>query len=80
MVIDVDEQFYFRPDAGALLLSPGDETPTDPCDAQPEELDIATAVDRIQTATTLEVRRIRRSWAGLRSFVPDRSPGGGLRP
>ena len=74
MVIDVDEQFYFRPDAGGLLLSPGDETATEPCDAQPEELDIAIAVDRVQQATTLEVRRVRRSWAGLRSFVADRTP------
>ena len=74
MVIDVDEQFYFRPDAGALLLSPGDETPIEPCDVQPEELDIAIAVDRVQSATTLQVRRIRRSWAGLRSFVADRTP------
>ncbi|THD81690.1 MAG: FAD-binding oxidoreductase [Phenylobacterium sp.] len=74
MVIDIDERFYFRPDAGGLLLSPGDETPSAPCDAQPDELDIAIAVDRVQTATTLEVRRIRRSWAGLRSFVADRNP------
>ena len=80
MVIDVDEQFYFRPDAGALLLSPGDETPTPPCDAQPEELDIAIAIDRVQTATTLEVQRVRRSWAGLRSFVADRSPVVGYAP
>ncbi|THD71702.1 FAD-binding oxidoreductase [Phenylobacterium sp.] len=80
MVIDVDEQFYFRPDAGALLLSPGDETPSEPCDAQPDEWDIATAVDRVQTATTLEVHRIRRSWAGLRSFVADRSPVVGFAP
>ena len=80
MVIDVDEQFYFRPDAGALLLSPGDETPSEPCDAQPEELDIAIAVDRVQQATTLEVKRIRRSWAGLRSFVADRSPVVGYAP
>jgi D-arginine dehydrogenase len=80
MVIDIDEQFYFRPDAGALLLSPCDETPTEPCDAQPDEWDIATAVDRVQTATTLQVHRIRRSWAGLRSFVPDRSPVVGYAP
>lgn len=80
MVIDIDEQFYFRPDAGALLLSPGDETPTDPCDAQPDEWDIATAVDRVQAATTLEVSRIRRSWAGLRSFVADRNPVVGYAP
>jgi D-arginine dehydrogenase len=80
MVIDIDEQFYFRPDAGALLLSPGDETPSEPCDAQPEELDIAIAIDRVQTATTLEIHRVRRSWAGLRSFVPDRSPVVGYAP
>jgi D-arginine dehydrogenase len=80
MVIDVDEQFYFRPDAGALLLSPGDETPSEPCDAQPDEWDIATAVDRVQTATTLQVHRVRRSWAGLRSFVADRSPVVGFAP
>ncbi len=80
MVIDIDEQFYFRPDAGALLLSPCDETPSPPCDAQPEEWDIAVAVDRVAGATTLEVRRIRRSWAGLRSFVPDRTPVVGFAP
>jgi D-arginine dehydrogenase len=80
MVIDVDEEFYFRPDAGALLLSPGDETPSEPCDAQPDELDIAIAVARVEAATTLEVRRIRRSWAGLRSFVADRNPVVGYAP
>ena len=80
MVIDVDEQFYFRPDAGALLLSPADETPSPPCDAQPEEWDIATAIDRVATATTLEVTHVRRSWAGLRSFAPDRNPVVGYAP
>ena len=80
MVIDIDEQFYFRPDAGALLLSPADETPSPPCDAQPEEWDIATAIDRVTTATTLEVTRVRRSWAGLRSFAPDRNPVVGYAP
>jgi D-arginine dehydrogenase len=80
MVIDVDEEWYFRPDAGALMLSPADETPCEPCDAQPEELDIAIAVDRVMTATTLDVRRVRRSWAGLRSFVADRTPVVGFAP
>lgn len=80
MVIDIDEQFYFRPDAGALLLSPADETPSPPCDAQPDEWDIAVAIDRVATATTLEVRRVRRSWAGLRSFAPDRAPVVGYAP
>lgn len=73
-VIDADEQFYFKPDAGKLLLSPADETPSLPCDAQPEELDIAVGVDRVQAALNLEVRRISHRWAGLRTFAPDRVP------
>jgi D-arginine dehydrogenase len=74
MVIDIDEQFYFKPDAGALLLSPADETLSEPCDAWPDDWDVAVAVDRVQNATTLEIDRVRRSWAGLRSFVADRTP------
>jgi len=73
-VIDVDEAFYFKPEAGGLLLSPADETPVEPCDAQPDEMDIAVGVDRVMTALDVEVRRIRRSWAGLRTFAPDRTP------
>ena len=74
LVMDIDEEFYFKPDAGALLLSPADETACEPCDAQPDEWDIAVAVDRVCAATTLEVRRIRHSWAGLRTFTRDRMP------
>ena len=74
MVIDADEAFYFKPDAGKLLLSPADETPQPPGDAQPEELDIAIAVDRVQQALDIEVRRVSHSWAGLRTFAPDRKP------
>jgi D-arginine dehydrogenase len=70
-VCDAAESFYFKPEAGRLLASPADATPSPPCDAQPEELDIAVAVDRIEAATTLAVRRIVRKWAGLRSFVAD---------
>jgi D-arginine dehydrogenase len=73
LVIDIDERFYFKPEAGRLLASPADETPVAPCDAQPEELDVAIAVDRVETATTLQVRRITHKWAGLRSFVADKS-------
>lgn len=73
-VMDIDEDFYFKPDAGALLLSPADETACEPCDAQPDEWDIAVAVDRVCTATTLQVRRVRHSWAGLRTFTRDRLP------
>jgi D-arginine dehydrogenase len=74
MVGDIDETFYFKPDAGLLLLSPADESPTPACDAQPEDLDVAIAIDRFERATTHEVRRVVRRWAGLRSFVDDRSP------
>ena len=73
LVIDVDEELYFKPDAGRLICSPADETPSPPCDAQPEDLDVAIAVDRLGTATTLEVSRIVSRWAGLRSFVSDHS-------
>lgn len=78
--VDADEQFYARPESGALLASPADETPMEPCDVQPEELDIAIAIDRLQTATTLEVKRVIRSWAGLRSFVGDKTPVVGFDP
>ena len=74
MVVDIDEQFYLKPDAGRLLLSPADETPSPPCDAQPEEIDIAICIDRIQQAFDLEVRHIGNRWAGLRSFVADGVP------
>jgi D-arginine dehydrogenase len=72
--IDVEEQFYFKPDAGKLFLSPADETPSLPCDAQPDEMDVAIAIDRVQQAAAIDVRHVRRKWAGLRSFAPDRSP------
>jgi len=78
MVMALDESFYFKPDAGKLLLSPADETPSPPCDAQPEDLDVAIAVDRFEQATTLSVDRVTHSWAGLRCFVADRSPGAGF--
>ncbi len=73
-VIDSDELFYFKPDAGKLLLSPADETLTSPGDAQPEDLDVAIAVDRVTQALDIEVRRINHKWAGLRTFSPDREP------
>ena len=74
MVIDTDEAFYFKPEGGRLLLSPADETPMPPCDVQPDEMDVAVAVDRVQQAADLPVRRVVRSWAGLRSFTADRTP------
>jgi D-arginine dehydrogenase len=74
LTIDARETFYFKPDAGRLLLTPADETPSPPCDAQPEELNIAEAIDRFETFTTESVRRIAAKWAGLRTFAPDRTP------
>ncbi|MGZ3402838.1 MAG: NAD(P)/FAD-dependent oxidoreductase [Phenylobacterium sp.] len=74
MVIDADEAFYFKPDAGRLLASPADETPVDPHDAWADEMDVAICIERIQNAADIPVQRIVRSWAGLRSFVSDRSP------
>jgi glycine/D-amino acid oxidase-like deaminating enzyme len=71
-VIDVDEQWYVKPDAGRLLASPADETPSLPCDARPDEYDVAVVVDRLSRATTLQVPRIVARWAGLRSFVEDK--------
>ncbi|HEX4151980.1 MAG TPA: FAD-binding oxidoreductase [Steroidobacteraceae bacterium] len=79
-VSDIDEQFYFRPDAGSIFLSPADETPTEPADVQPEEWDIAAAVERLEQATTLQVRRLKARWAGLRTFAPDRTPVVGYSP
>ncbi|HYM30774.1 MAG TPA: FAD-binding oxidoreductase [Candidatus Cybelea sp.] len=73
LVVDADESFYFKPDAGRFLASPADETPMPPCDVQPEELDVATCVDRIERATTLKIARVERKWAGLRSFVADKT-------
>jgi len=79
-VIDVDEQFYWKPDAGQLILSPADETPLEPQDVQPDELDVALCVDRVERASTMSIKRIARKWAGLRSFVPDKTPVAGFAP
>jgi D-arginine dehydrogenase len=80
MTLDVGENFYFKPDAGRLLVSPADETPMPPCDVQPDELDIAIAIDRLTRATTIEVARVERKWAGLRSFVADKTTVNGFDP
>jgi len=74
MACEIDETFYFKPEAGLMLASPADETPSEPCDAQPEDIDIAECAERVEAATTLEIARIRRKWAGLRCFVADKCP------
>lgn len=70
----VGSDSYIKPEAGHLMASPGDETPCAPQDVQPEELDIAILAEWLERQTTLKIRRIASSWAGLRSFVPDGSP------
>ena len=79
-MIDADEDFYFKPEAGRILISPADETPTEPCDAQPEDIDVAIGVDRFERATGLDIRRIHSRWAGLRTFAPDRVFVAGFDP
>ena len=63
-----------------ILASPADETPSPPCDAQPEEIDVAITVERIEAATTMPVNQINHKWAGLRSFFADRTPVVGFDP
>ncbi|CAG0909646.1 unnamed protein product [Cyprideis torosa] len=78
LTIDVAEEFYLKPDAGKLLISPANEDPEAPCDVQPDEMDIALCVDRIERAFDLSVKRVESPWAGLRSFVADKSPVAGF--
>jgi D-arginine dehydrogenase len=78
--VSADETWYVKHDAGMLLGSPANADPVPPQDVQPEELDIATAIERITQMTTLEIRRPARTWAGLRSFVADGDLVGGFDP
>jgi D-arginine dehydrogenase len=73
-VFDANEEFYFRPDAGRIMASPADETPVPPCDVQPEELDIAILIDRLEKVADLPITRIENRWAGLRTFAQDAMP------
>lgn len=74
LVLDIAEGFYFKPESGRLWLSPHDETPSAPCDAAPEEIDVALAIDRFEQVVDWQVERVEHRWAGLRSFAPDRLP------
>jgi D-arginine dehydrogenase len=78
MAIGADEDWYIKPDAGMLLGSPANADPVEPHDVQPEEFDIALAIHRIEEMTTLQIRRPRHTWAGLRSFVADGDLVGGF--
>ncbi len=80
MVWDIGNRFYFEPEGPMLLVSPVDETPSEPCDARPETEDIALGVEELEEATTLKVRGVRRTWAGLRTFASDSVPAAGFDP
>jgi D-arginine dehydrogenase len=80
MACDATDRWYFKADGPHLLVSPADETPAEPGDARPEELDVALAVERVEAVTGLGLRSVVTSWAGLRTFVPDRAPVVGALP
>lgn len=80
LVSDIGGRFYFEPSGGLILASPADEIPDEPRDARPEEIDIAKGVSEIKEATELQVRGVRRTWAGLRTFAPDGVPVAGFDP
>ena len=74
----VGDELYFAPESGRLFASPMDEVPSDPCDAQPDEFEVALAAHCMEGRTTVRVTRIHSRWAGLRSFTPDRHPAAGF--
>jgi D-arginine dehydrogenase len=76
----IETWHYFKPEAGRILASPGDETPVDPMDAYPDDMVMAELADYLERHTLLKIERILRSWAGLRSFVPDHCPVVGFDP
>ena len=81
MVLDVQENWYARPEARTrLMVSPADATPSHPHDVQPEEIDIAIGIDRMQQALAIPVHKVEHSWAGLRTFTPDGSLAFGWAP
>jgi D-arginine dehydrogenase len=76
----VGDELYFAPESGRLFASPMDEVPSEPCDAQPDEYEVALAAHRMEERTVVTVGRIHSRWAGLRSFTPDRRPAAGFAP
>jgi D-arginine dehydrogenase len=74
----VGDELYFAPESGRLFASPMDEIPSEPCDAQPDELEVALAAYRMEERTTVKIGRIHGRWAGLRTFTPDRHPAVGF--
>lgn len=81
LVDDSDGTFYFKGESDRTIwLSPHDEIASDPCDAAPEDIDVALAIDRFQKVVDWPIEAVERKWAGLRSFSPDRVPVFGFDP
>lgn len=80
MLLDSQEHFYSIPFGSGLLVSPADETPVDPHDVWPEDIDLATGIDRFQQVIDYDVQTINHRWAGLRTFVADGEPVVGFDP
>ena len=80
LVVDINEKFYFKPEGDGLLISPADETLVEPMDAFTDQLDLAIAIDRVSKVIDVPLQRISHEWAGLRSFVSDKSPVIGFEP
>jgi len=80
LVCDAEHTWYFKPEGPNVLVSPADETLSEPCDARPDEADVALGIERVNEATTLALRSVVSAWAGLRTFAPDRVPVVGEDP
>lgn len=80
LIASAAEDWYAKPDGGRLWVSPADEDPVEPHDAWPDDMVLAEGIDRFQRMMTYEVTRVERSWAGLRTFAPDRTPVVGPEP
>ncbi len=79
-VCSMSETWYAKPEAGKLMVSPADEDPVEPHDAWPDDMVLAEGLDRYEQAVTVPVTRVERTWAGLRTFAPDRTPVVGFDP
>ncbi len=80
LIASIRETWYAKPQSGMLMVSPADEDPVEPQDAWPDDMVLAEGIDRFERATTVSVTRVERTWAGLRSFTPDRTPVAGFAP
>lgn len=80
IVGDIDGAYYFKPEGNQFLVSPMDQTPSAPCDASPDELEIARALDELNGATTINAKSVNSTWGGLRTFVADENPVIGFDP